>query len=168
MGLALKALASLIAYGIVMPIELMIKELQKTKKKWKSELAVYKSTLENDLSYFLKSLKQLETELLSVEKTKETLTKLKISLSQVLEILEKKVLDAKELKTAKSLTLLVELKEKVSAVLREITIVEEKISLSENSKDSDNDFLIKAEVNKNLSTLSVVNKNYVHNTVPNL
>ncbi|WP_425377009.1 hypothetical protein [Spiroplasma endosymbiont of Aleiodes alternator] len=33
-----------------------------------------------------------------------------------------------------------------------------KFSSRENSKDSDNDFLIKAEVNKN----------YLHNTVPNL
>ncbi|WP_338987642.1 MULTISPECIES: hypothetical protein [unclassified Spiroplasma] len=46
--------------------------------------------------------------------------------------------------------------------------LKQKLSSRENSKDSDNDFLIKAEVNKNLSTLSVVNKNYLHNTVPNL
>ncbi|WP_339042229.1 hypothetical protein [Spiroplasma endosymbiont of Apeira syringaria] len=46
--------------------------------------------------------------------------------------------------------------------------LKKKLSSRENSKDSDNDFLIKAEVNENLPTLSVVNKNNVHNTVPNL
>ncbi|WP_342217991.1 hypothetical protein [Spiroplasma endosymbiont of Amphimallon solstitiale] len=60
------------------------------------------------------------------------------------------------------------LQEKLSNSLKLIEKLQTKLSSRENSKDSDNDFLIKAEVNKNLSTLSVVNKNYVHNTVPNL
>ncbi|WP_342258043.1 hypothetical protein [Spiroplasma endosymbiont of Nomada ruficornis] len=143
----------------------------KRKNKAKDKIENQVKTLETKVLTALKVLQTLKEKVWEDETLKElveSLKKLEEQLSNSSEKLEKLKTEPATVTITDISVASVWLQEKLSNSLKLIEKLQTKLSSRENSKDSDNDFLIKAEVNKNLSTLSVVNKNYVHNTVPNL
>ncbi|WP_342267041.1 hypothetical protein [Spiroplasma endosymbiont of Villa modesta] len=146
----------------------------KRKNKTKDKIENQVKTLETKVLTALKVLQTLQTlkekvwEDETLKELVESLKKLEEQLSNASEKLEKLKTEPATVTITDISVASVWLQEKLSNSLKLIEKLQTKLSSRENSKDSDNDFLIKAEVNKNLSTLSVVNKNYVHNTVANL
>ncbi|WDA54156.1 MAG: hypothetical protein PPFGHCPK_00586 [Spiroplasma endosymbiont of Drosophila atripex] len=154
------------------------KTKNKAKEKLKDETENIKlqdiKTLETKVLTALKVLQTLQTlkekvwEDEILKELVESLKKLEEQLSNASEKLEKLKTESATVTITDISVASVWLQEKLSNSLKLIEKLQNKLSSRENSKDSDNDFSIKAEVNENLPTLSVVNKNNVHNAVPNL
>ncbi|WP_338962142.1 MULTISPECIES: hypothetical protein [unclassified Spiroplasma] len=151
------------------------KTKNKAKEKLKDETENIKlqdiKTLETKVLTALKVLQTLKEKLWEDEILKElveSLKKLEEQLSNASEKLEKLKTESATVTITDISVASVWLQEKLSNSLKLIEKLQNKLSSRENSKDSDNDFSIKAEVNENLPILSVVNKNNVHKTVPNL